>query len=144
MIHQPTSADGAEIQHVLGMRHANRLLPDQGFGLVIEVTAPPGHGAPPHSHDKDEEFFYILDGELTVDLDGNRHVLRPGDSCHLPANVPHAFHNLGEEPARFLAIVTPGRDAYAFFRSVATEEPDMPTATDHLFAAATANGLTFA
>ena len=117
MVPQPLSA-AAPVQNVLGMRHLNRLTPDSGLGLITEVTVPPGLGAPLHSHDVDAEFFLVFDGELTVELDGTLHRLRAGESCHLPVGSRHAFRNEGHCPARFLAVISPGFDAYAFFTAM--------------------------
>jgi len=104
--------------NVLGMTHINKVLPDLGMGLVIEVTAPPGLGAPPHVHDADSEAFYVLEGELTVETGGRVATLRAGDMCTLPAGSEHAFRNASDRDVRFLAVVTPGLDALAFFTEV--------------------------
>lgn len=108
----------ASVHEVLGMRHRNLLGPDSGMGLVVEITVPPGLGAPPHRHEQDAEAFFMLEGELTVERDGVQRTLRAGDTSHLPIGSVHAFCNEGVTEARFLALITPGRDAFAFFDAV--------------------------
>lgn len=113
--HLPAAAG---VHQVLGMQHRNRLGPDSGMGLVVEITVPPGLGAPPHRHEQDAEAFFMLDGSLTVELEGVRRILQRGDTCHLPTGSVHAFRNEGAAEARFLALITPGHDAFAFFDAV--------------------------
>tara|TARA_R110002051_G_scaffold54532_1_gene101958 strand:- start:132 stop:575 length:444 start_codon:yes stop_codon:yes gene_type:complete len=132
------------VHNVLGMRHINKVLPALGTGLIIEVTAPPGLGAPPHLHDEDAEAFYILSGELTVETQGKTVTLRPGDMCALPAGVEHAFRNASHEEVRFLAVITPGHDALAFFTEVDRTGAAGGLTPDTVEALGTANGLTFA
>lgn len=44
---------------------------------------------PFHSHPDTDDFFLVLDGEVTLDVDGLSHVLRPGDLFVVPAGVTH-------------------------------------------------------
>lgn len=128
---------------ILGMHHVNKAMPSAGAGLIIEVTAPPGHGAPPHAHDEDTEAFYILDGELTVEAEGRVETLRSGDMCLLPAGREHAFRNEGPHDVRFLAVVTPGFDALAFFTEIDRAGAAGGLAPDTIMSIGTAHGLAF-
>jgi len=130
--------------NVLGMTHLNKLTPDGGIGLIMEVTAPPGFGPPPHVHDEDAEAFYMLEGELTVELEGQVSVLRPGDMCALPAGVEHAFRNESDRDARFLAVITPGIDAFAFFSEVDRAGKSGGLTPDRVETIGAAHGLGFA
>lgn len=128
---------------ILGMTHRNKLLPEAGAGLVLEVTAPPGHGAPAHVHEEDTEAFYILDGELTVESEGRTATLRAGDMCLLPAGREHAFRNESARDVRFLAVVTPGVDAFAFFTEIDRAGAAGGLTPDGVMAIGTAHGLAF-
>jgi transcriptional regulator with XRE-family HTH domain len=59
-----------------------------------------------YSHDG-EEFTYVLEGIVTVYVDGVRHTLYPGDSIHIRSNLPHNWVNLTTKPARLLSINAP-------------------------------------
>lgn len=119
MTPQIIRSGAGDAQNILGMRHLNKIRPGGPVpGLLVEVTAPPGLGAPPHRHDDDTEVFYLLEGELTILSEDERHVLRPGDTCILPARGEHAFCNESGAPVRFLAFISPGLDAIDFFTAV--------------------------
>ncbi|MGI6684216.1 MAG: cupin domain-containing protein [Bacillota bacterium] len=54
-----------------------------------------------------EEITYVLEGVLTFYLDGQEHVLYPGDSYHGFGDVPHNFVNLSNKVVKVLYIITP-------------------------------------
>lgn len=113
-------AGGGLQRRVLGMRHDERLRPDETGGafLLFELTVPPGLGAPPHRHGEDAEAFYLLAGRLTFDDGEGSRTAGPGDVCFLPAGGVHAFRNDGPDSARALVVVSPGRAAAGFFAAV--------------------------
>ena len=126
------SAGSGEQLNILGNRHTNKLLPSDTAGAfaVIELTVPPGVGAPMHRHARDGECFYVLSGELTFEHDEGEAVTgRAGDLCHLPPGSSHAFRNDGGEVARALVITSPGSEAMRFFDDVhALAGPPEPAA----------------
>lgn len=76
---------------------------------LVEVTIPPGPGVTPlHIHHENDEAIYVLEGEVTVKLDKERHVLSAGGYTMAPRGVPHTYRNTGDEPARVLFTYTPG------------------------------------
>ena len=78
-----------------------------GAFALIEERVPPGGGPPPHVHHREDEAFYVLEGQVRfVGADGSR-VLGPGGVAFLPRGVPHGFRVEGEAPARILLIATP-------------------------------------
>lgn len=60
-----------------------------------------------HAHNFDE-VFYVLDGELEMQIHGVRHLLSHGYLAWMPRNTPHTFANAGAQPVRVLTIATPG------------------------------------
>jgi uncharacterized RmlC-like cupin family protein len=60
-----------------------------------------------HTHTHEDEWSYVLEGEIGVELGGTTSVARPGDLVLKPRGVPHAFWNAGDAPARILEVVTP-------------------------------------
>jgi quercetin dioxygenase-like cupin family protein len=74
---------------------------------AIENTLPPRWAGPPlHRHDFDEA-FYVLDGELTFELAGERIVATRGQLAFAPRNVDHTLANVSDAPARYLLVCTP-------------------------------------
>lgn len=58
---------------------------------VLEHRAERGHGSPLHRHDLDDETFFVLEGELRVEVDGRALTAGAGTAAFLPRKVPHAF-----------------------------------------------------
>jgi quercetin dioxygenase-like cupin family protein len=54
-----------------------------------------------------EEFSYVLEGIITVYLDGARHTLYPGDSIQIRSNLPHNWVNLTNKTAKLLSVNIP-------------------------------------
>lgn len=54
-----------------------------------------------------EEFLYILEGILTLHIDTDIYNLYPGDSAHIPSNIPHNWKNGANHVTRFLTVHTP-------------------------------------
>ena len=75
-------------------------------GLMIESPAPGKRLAPLHYHMLEEEHALILEGEATLLLGNERHVMKPFDYVCFPAGakIGHSFLNSGEGPLRYLMI----------------------------------------
>jgi mannose-6-phosphate isomerase-like protein (cupin superfamily) len=85
--------------------------------LLIENVAPRGVGSPLHVHHNEDEWFYVLEGEITVWCDGKTVVAGPGDHVFGPRGVPHTFVVTSDE-ARFLLATQPA-DFEGFVRALA-------------------------
>lgn len=70
---------------------------------------PPGTGAPPHTHDREDESFYVLSGELLIELEGEPapHRVGPGGFFFGARHRRHAFRNVSDKPARVLILSAP-------------------------------------
>ena len=79
-----------------------------GFSLVEHPLAPRALGAPMHTHEHEDEYSFVLEGEVGLELGGETVVARPGDLVFKPRGVPHAFWNPSDRPARLLEIISPG------------------------------------
>jgi len=77
-----------------------------GRYCLIDMHIPPGGGPPPHRHDF-EETFVLLEGELEATFRGVKSMVKAGDTVHIPANAPHRFHNISDQPVRLLCIGSP-------------------------------------
>jgi len=67
----------------------------------VILHEPPGHRSEPISHEG-EELFYILQGEITVEIEGGRKILRQGDSTHFASRRKHATWNHTDRTASIL------------------------------------------
>ena len=79
-----------------------------------ELTAPRGMSTPAHRHTREDEAFYILDGEVSVYVDDQVVRARTGHFLWAPREVPHAFC-VESAFARLLVISTPGGFEKFFF-----------------------------
>jgi uncharacterized cupin superfamily protein len=91
------------------------------------TTVQPGGGPPPHLHRREEEGFYMLDGEMAFYIDGKRTVLTAGMFANMPVGLTHHFKNESDRPARVLVTVSPAGIEKMFF-AVGVEVPAGSTA----------------
>ena len=77
------------------------------FSLVEHPLPPRALGSPIHTHANEDEYSYILEGRVGLQLGDTVIEARPGDLVFKPRGIPHAFWNAGDEPARLLEIISP-------------------------------------
>jgi quercetin dioxygenase-like cupin family protein len=100
-----------------------------GFSLVEHPIAPRTLAAPLHRHAHEDEYSYVLEGRVGVQLGDDVLEAGPGELVFKPRNQWHAFWNPGDEPARLLEIISPG-GFERYFAEIAPllppnrEEPD--------------------
>jgi quercetin dioxygenase-like cupin family protein len=78
-----------------------------GKYALWEALVPPGGGPPPHVHSREEEGFYVLEGEITFTVNGERVVATAGTFANMPVGTPHSFKNESTKPAKMLISVAP-------------------------------------
>ncbi len=77
---------------------------------LLEASLPAGSRTPFHRHDGEDEAFYVLEGEITIFVDGGSIVRgRPGSYVHIPSGVAHGFRT---ETALRMLVIT-GTDGFA-------------------------------
>jgi quercetin dioxygenase-like cupin family protein len=86
-----------------------------GRYALWEAVVPPGCGPPPHVHSREEEGFYVLEGEITFTVGDKRVVATAGTFANMPVGTPHSFKNEGDQPARMLISVAPAGLEQMFF-----------------------------
>jgi len=74
---------------------------------VIEERVPAGASEVRHRHHRARQFFYVLEGEATMELDGATHVLRRGEGLHVPPGAAHRLRNDSAADIRFLVVSAP-------------------------------------
>ena len=97
-----------------------------GRVAVTENWAPRGHGSPLHVHHNEDEWFYVLSGELTFWVDGQVTRATKGSFVFGPRDVPHTF-TVSSDEARFLLIVEPaGFENFLLELSEPAQAPTLP------------------
>jgi mannose-6-phosphate isomerase-like protein (cupin superfamily) len=86
-----------------------------GKYAMWEAIVPPGGGPHPHVHSREEEGFYILEGEITFHIGEERVVASVGMFANMPVGTPHSFKNESVNPAKMLISVAPAGLEKMFF-----------------------------
>ena len=86
-----------------------------GKYALWEAVVPPGGGPPPHVHSREEEGFYVLEGEITLVVGDQRLTASAGMFANMPVGTPHSFKNESGKPARMLISVAPAGLEQMFF-----------------------------
>jgi quercetin dioxygenase-like cupin family protein len=86
-----------------------------GKYAMWEAIVPPGGGPPPHVHSREEEGFYVLEGEITFTINGEKVVATAGMFANMPVGTPHSFKNESGKPAKMLISVAPAGLEEMFF-----------------------------
>jgi quercetin dioxygenase-like cupin family protein len=100
------------------------------FSLVEHPLPPRALGAPLHTHGNEDEYSYVLEGRVGLQLGAEELEAGPGDLVFKPRRVPHAFWNAGDQPARLLELISPAGFEH-YFRELAPllAAPDRDQAT---------------
>jgi mannose-6-phosphate isomerase-like protein (cupin superfamily) len=98
-----------------------------GAFCLVEATAAPGNEPPPHVHSREDELFYILEGEFDMYVGAEAYKVQSGECIFLPRFKPHAFV-IRSPQLRVLTLFTPGGLEEAF-RNVASpaQKLELPT-----------------
>jgi quercetin dioxygenase-like cupin family protein len=102
----------------------------QGRFALIEAVQRKGNSPPLHVHHREDEIFYVLEGELTVSVGDRTMKAAPGTMVFLPRNVQHTFA-IESEQARMLILLTPA-GFEGWFKELSVPAPAMtlPPATE--------------
>ena len=76
-------------------------------GFMGLAVIKPGERIAEHYHPYSEEFVYVIDGSLEVDLDGEPFALRAEQGLMIPIDMRHRFRNVGDEEARMVFHLGP-------------------------------------
>lgn len=78
-----------------------------GQMTIIEVTEPPGVSGPRHVHHREDEAFWVLEGDVTFEIGATTIAAHAGDYVFGPRDIPHRY-TVGDAGCRMLFILTPG------------------------------------
>ena len=91
------------------------------FSLFEEV--PPMVDTPRHVHDREDELFYVLEGEHVIEVGDEEFRVGPGGIVFAPRRVPHAQRRVVPGEGRLLVMTTPG-GFDGFFRELAAADAE--------------------
>lgn len=86
-----------------------------GKYAMWEAIVPPGGGPPPHIHSREEESFFILEGEITLQVGDERIIAKAGAFANMPVGSQHSFKNATDKLARMIISVAPAGLENMFF-----------------------------
>jgi mannose-6-phosphate isomerase-like protein (cupin superfamily) len=78
------------------------------LSIVEHPIAPRTLAGPSHVHEHEDEYSYVLEGEVGFEIGDDVRSARAGELVEKPRGVPHAFWNATDEPARVLEVIAPG------------------------------------
>jgi len=86
-----------------------------GKYAMWEAIVPPGGGPPPHIHSREEEAFFVLEGEIAFTIGEDKIVATQGMFANMPVGTQHSFKNESGKPARMIISVAPAGLEKMFF-----------------------------
>ncbi len=90
-----------------------------GAYSLFEVVSEPGNGPPPHVQHREDEAFYVLEGEYEfLDDDGRTMRVGKGSLVYVPKGTLHTYKNIDDKPGRMLVSQTPGGLHERFFEEI--------------------------
>jgi mannose-6-phosphate isomerase-like protein (cupin superfamily) len=99
-----------------------------GQYTLVEVQVDPDIGPPPHIHHREDEAFYIQEGELEFQLDDQIVIATPGTFLYSPKGHLHRYRNMTTQRAKMLAWFMPaGIEEFFAEVGVAVDNPDAPS-----------------
>ncbi len=103
---QPTSIDNA-LHYNWGENCDGWHLVRSDALSVIQERVPSGSAEVRHFHQHAEQFFFVLSGVATLEIDGVVHELAPQQGIHVPPQAPHQLSNRHSDDLIFLVVSTP-------------------------------------
>lgn len=84
----------------------------RGDYALVEVNDNAIRGIDPHKHTREDETWYVIEGELAIEFGGEKYTATPGTLVHAPRDIPHSY-KVTKVPARYLIIFSPaGIESY--------------------------------
>jgi Uncharacterized conserved protein, contains double-stranded beta-helix domain len=74
---------------------------------ALKIMMPPGSNMGQKFSYVGEEFVYVMEGALQIELEGKLYMVKAGESIHYPSTIPHVWTNPEAEPNRLICVITP-------------------------------------
>ena len=81
---------------------------DGRFALIEHTIPPRMLAAPLHTHEREDEYSYVLAGRMGAQIGDESVEAGPGELVHKPRGIPHAFWNPGDDETVLLELISPG------------------------------------
>ena len=107
---------GGIVWNVLGQAYVPKQVSEASFAWM--ATLPIESFIPPHIHDTQDEYIFVVDGALDLLLDGERRAATSGDLVRMPRGIPHGIFNNAGRVASCLFWVTPTAKLVDLFRAL--------------------------
>ena len=110
----------------------------------VEYRTEQGEEPPDHTHQTEDEMFYVLEGSVTFRCGEETFEVEKGGFIFLPAGIEHGYTIRSEEPVRLIAVTAPGRareardgaasyQTWNLVRVSSFQNPDMPSFSTYRF-----------
>ena len=128
--HYIAAGEGTRLLWVFGELVRCKITSYQTGGAysLFELTAQPGAGPPPHVQHREDEAFYVLEGEYEFLVEGLTINAGAGSLIYVPKGNLHTHKSVGEGIGRMLVSQTPGGLHERFFEEIGEEMKDGSTA----------------
>lgn len=97
------------IYEVLGEQVTLKVTGEETAGAyaLVEEISPPGGGPPLHVHSREDEAFYILEGEYEFRIGDQVIRAKPGDFLYAPKHLQHTFRNVSDSNSKMVISLIP-------------------------------------
>lgn len=80
----------------------------KGSFSLVEIGLQPGNFVPLHTHEVEDEVFYVLEGTVEFEVEDEKIIAEAGTTVYVPKGTFHGFRHVGDAPARLFDLHTPG------------------------------------
>jgi quercetin dioxygenase-like cupin family protein len=143
--HHSGKTEEAPSVHLVGLGVIFRLWGQTTGGSfsLVEHPIAPGSLVPPHTHSREDEYSYVLEGEVGVKIGDQEFLSTVGDLIIKPRGVSHSFWNAGAQPARLLEIIAPAGFESYFEEMAHVLNADGPPNEEQIDSIAEKYGMTY-
>lgn len=106
-----------------------------GMAIFEQISLSPRRGTPLHVHHRQNEVFYVLEGEYYFQVGDDKYRLKAGDSIYLPQKVPHAWTQVAEKGKMVVVFQPAGKMEEFFVALAALKQEPTPAEMAQIFAA---------
>jgi len=115
---------------------------DSGGAMTVLEEVEPMSDTPLHVHSREDELFYVVEGEHIFQRANEEFRLGPGEAIFCPRRIPHSQRRVEPGVGRELVVLTPG-GFEQFFRDLAEAERNGTLGPDAYAAASERAGITW-